>query len=119
MIILTPRRTKTFKYRPEFPERFGSIEDARVHCQTFFQWYNTTHRHSDIGYMTPHAVHHGEAAALNLKRLETLNAAFIAHPKRFRGIAPRPPALPTAAWINPPKKDIARPPILNTVCTLN
>jgi transposase InsO family protein len=109
---------KTFKYRPEFPERFGSIEDARAHCQTFFQWYNTAHRHSGIGYMTPHAVHHGEAAALNLKRLETLNVAFIAHPERFRGIAPRPPALPTAAWINPPKKDIALP-ILNTVCTLN
>ena len=31
---------KTMKYRPDFPERFGSIEDARSHCQTFFAWYN-------------------------------------------------------------------------------
>ena len=31
---------KTLKYRPDFPERFGSIEDARAHCQTFFAWYN-------------------------------------------------------------------------------
>ncbi len=94
---------KTLKYRPDFPDRFGSIQDARAHCQTFFDWYNTIHRHSGIGYMTPHAVHYDEAIALNLQRAETLNAAFIAHPRRFRGITPKPPALPTAAWINPPK----------------
>lgn len=94
---------KTLKYRPDFPERFGSIEDARAHCQAFFNWYNTIHRHSGIGYMTPHAVHYGEAAALNLQRAETLNTAFQTHPQRFRGIAPKPPALPTAVWINPPK----------------
>src|SRR5882762_5712236 len=79
---------KTLKYRPDFPERFGSIQDARAHCQTFFEWYNTIHRHSGIGYMTPHAVHYDEAFALNLQRAETLNAAFIAHPRRFRGITP-------------------------------
>jgi transposase InsO family protein len=37
---------KTLKYRPDFPERFGSIEDARAHCQAFFAWYNTEHHHS-------------------------------------------------------------------------
>jgi putative transposase len=26
---------KTLKYRPNFPARFGSIEDARAHCQEF------------------------------------------------------------------------------------
>lgn len=109
---------KTLKYRPDFPERFGSIEDARAYCQAFFDWYNTVHRHSGIGYMTPHAVYHGEAITLNLQRADVLNAAFIAHPHRFRGIAPRPPVLPTAAWINPPKKEIS-PTQLNTVCTLN
>ena len=109
---------KTLKYRPDFPERFGSIEDARAHCREFFQWYNTVHRHSGIGYMTPYAVHHGEAAAIYLQRAETLNAAFLAHPRRFRGIAPKPPMLPTAAWINPPKKEIP-PPQLNTGCSLN
>jgi len=29
---------KTLKYRPEFPERFGSIEDGRAFCQRFFRW---------------------------------------------------------------------------------
>jgi putative transposase len=104
---------KTLKYRPDFPERFGSIQHARAHCQEFFNWYNTIHRHSGIGYMTPHAVHYGEAVALNLQRADTLNAAFIAHPRRFRGIAPKPPELPTAAWINPPKRELI-PHTLNT-----
>src|SRR3982075_4269485 len=43
---------RTLKYRPDFPERFGSIEDARAHCQHLFQWYNTVHRHSGIALMT-------------------------------------------------------------------
>ena len=34
------------KYRPGFPDRFGSIEDARGFCQSFFQWYNHQHHHS-------------------------------------------------------------------------
>jgi len=100
---------KTLKYRPEFPARFGSIEDARAHCQAFFAWYNGEHRHSGIGFMTPEAVHYGQAAALLRQREETLNAAFLANPKRFKGNAPKPPKLPTAAWINPPKKDDTHP----------
>jgi putative transposase len=109
---------KTLKYRADFPPRFGSIEDARAHCRKFFQWYNTVHRHSGIGYMTPHTVHYGEALALNLQRAATLNTAFIAHPQRFKGIAPRPPSVPLAVWINPPKKDIT-PPTIKSNCSLN
>ena len=96
---------KTLKYRPDFPERFGSIEDARAHCRHFFQWYNATHRHSGIGFMTPEAVHYGRAQALFAQRADTLNVAFRANPKRFKGKIPQPPRLPTAAWINPPKPE--------------
>jgi putative transposase len=96
---------KTLKYRPDFPERFGSIEDARAHCQQFFHWYNTVHRHSGIAYMTPEAVHYGRATALTQQRAITLDTAFAANPNRFKHVAPSPPVLPTAAWINPPKKD--------------
>ena len=96
---------KTMKYRPDFPERFGSIEDARAHCQAFFAWYNTMHRHSGIGYMTPNSVHYGQAQALFATRQVALDAAFAAHPNRFKGKSPQPPALPTAAWINPPTKE--------------
>jgi putative transposase len=98
---------KTLKYRPEFPERFGSIEDSRVHCQHFFQWYNAAHCHSGIGFMTPQNVHFGRAQTLFRRRAQTLDVAFLAHPTRFKGRAPQPPRLPTAAWINPPKQEIA------------
>lgn len=93
---------KTMKYRPDFPARFGSLADARAHCQTFFAWYNTEHRHSGIGYMTPSSVHYGQAQAAHLLRQDTLDAAFLANPKRFKGRRPEPPELPSAVWINPP-----------------
>jgi transposase InsO family protein len=93
---------KTLKYRPDFPERFGCIEDARAHCQTFFAWYNDEHRHSGIAHMTPHSVHHGLAQDLITTRQQALDVAFAAHPGRFKGKRPAPAKLPTAAWINPP-----------------
>ncbi len=105
------------KYRPDFPQRFGCIEDARAHCQQFFPWYNDSHRHSGIGYMTPAAVHHGQAQALFKQRADTLDAAFAAHPKRFKRTRPQPPKLPVAAWINPPKKesDLSKKPLERTL----
>jgi len=109
---------KTLKYRPDFPERFGSIEDARAHCQQFFRWYNDVHCHSGIGFMTPQSVHHGRAQDLHRQRAQTLDIAFLAHPKRFKGKAPQPPKLPTAAWINPPKQETATTKTLST-STLN
>jgi putative transposase len=97
---------KTMKYRPDFPARFGCIADARLHCQTFFAWYNTEHRHSGIGYMTPQAVHHGHAPVLRELRQAALDAAFRAAPQRFKGLRPTPSKLPTAVWINPPAPEI-------------
>ncbi len=93
---------KTLKYRPEFPERFENIEHARAFCRTFFDWYNHQHRHSGIGLMTPAAVHHGQAKALHAERQRVLQAAYTATPERFVRRPPRPPALPTAVWINKP-----------------
>ena len=63
---------KTLKYRPEFPERFHDIEQARAFCRNFFDWYNHSHRHSGIGLMTPAAVHHGQAKALHAERQRVL-----------------------------------------------
>jgi putative transposase len=93
---------KTLKYRPDFPERFGDMEQARSFCQEFFGWYNRDHRHSGIGLLTPEAVHYGRAATLVQARAQVLRAAYAAHPERFVNRPPVPPALPTAAWINPP-----------------
>jgi len=65
---------KTMKYRPEFPERFGSIQDARAFCQTFFPWYNTEHYHSRIGYVTPVQKHTGQAELIIAERKIQLTA---------------------------------------------
>lgn len=109
---------KTLKYRPDFLTRFGSIEDARAHCQEFFRWYNTEHPHSGIALMPPDTVHYGRSTALTAQRSVTLDAAFAAHPARFKGIAPRPSSVPLAVWINPPKK-AATPPSITHICSLN
>ncbi|WP_404361446.1 IS3 family transposase [Methylotuvimicrobium sp. KM1] len=93
---------KTLKYRPDFPVRFGCLEDARSHCQRFFPWYNQSHCHSGIGYMTPATVHFDQAATVYQARAKTLEIAFLANPKRFKGKCPLPPSLPNAVWINPP-----------------
>ena len=93
---------KTLKYRPGFPDRFGSVEDGRAHCREFFPWYNTEHRHSGIGMMTPEAVHYGRASEITAARQQTLFGAYGHHPERFVRRPPSPPVLPSAAWINPP-----------------
>ncbi len=98
---------KTLKYRPDFPARFGALEDARCHSGAFFRWYNTAHRHSALGLLTPHDVHHGRADAKRAARTAVLAAAYAATPERFVHRVPTPPALPTAAWINPPKLLVA------------
>lgn len=94
---------KTLKYRPDFPERFGSIEDARALCQRFFPWYNLEHRHSGIGLMTPEMIHYKRAATVIEARQNVLTRVYEAHPERFVRRPPAPPAAPTAVWINPPK----------------
>lgn len=93
---------KTLKYRPDFPTRFGSLEDARAHCIDFFNWYNTEHYHSSLGLHTPHDVHQHLAETRNRARAHVLSAAYEAHPERFVRRPPTPRVLPTAAWINPP-----------------
>ena len=87
---------KTLKYRPEFPDRFGSIEDGRAFCRRFFRWYNHDHRHSGIGFHTPADVHFGRADQ---------------HPARA---SPRPARLPTpliqnASFASHPSHPAARP----------
>jgi len=98
---------KTLKYRPGFPQRFDSIEHASAFCRQFFSWYNGAHRHSGIGLMTPADVHYGRAEAVHADRERVLAAAYAATPERFVRHPPRPPALPTAAWINKPAEEEA------------
>jgi putative transposase len=94
---------KTLKYRPAFPERFGSIQDARAHGHVFFAWYNTEHRHSALGLLTPADVHCGFSEYRAAARATVLAAAYAAHPERFPRGLPQPPACPQEVWINRPE----------------
>ncbi len=98
---------KTLKYSPNFPDRFGSIQDAREFCQRFFLWYNTAHKHSGIGLVTPEQVHYGQAQQILEQRAVVLESAFKDHTKRFKGKMPKPVPLPKAAWINKPDESQA------------
>ncbi len=94
---------KTLKYSPEFPDRFGSLQDARSFLLDFFQWYNTMHHHSGLGLLTPFDVHHGLAETRLAERAAALRQAFAATPERFVRGVPTPPPLPQAVWINKPR----------------
>ncbi|WP_372371650.1 IS3 family transposase [Candidatus Uabimicrobium sp. HlEnr_7] len=96
---------KTLKYRPDFPERFGSIQDARSFCRTFFLWYNKEHRHTGIALFTPEMVHYGQVQHFYNIRKDTLYQAYLQNPGRFRKGISIPKLVPDAVWINPPKQN--------------
>jgi len=95
---------RTLKYRPEFPDRFGSLEDARAISHDLFAWYNDAHHHSGLSYLTPADVHYGRASTMLEGRHQTRLAAYAAHPERFVQGPPCREILPHAVWINPPAK---------------
>jgi len=95
---------KALKYHPEFPERFETIEDARTFCRRLAAWYNEDHHHSGIGLMTPDQIHFGQADTIHAARQAALDIAFPSKPERFVRKRPKPPQIPTAVWINPPKQ---------------
>lgn len=97
---------KTMKQRPEFPDRFESIEEARAFCLQFFPWYNYEHRHSGIAHMIPYVVHSGQEEQCRVQRQFVLSNAFHQHPERFPKGHPIAKEVPKAAWINKPKQSI-------------
>jgi putative transposase len=94
---------KTLKYRPDFPDRFGCIEDARQFCRAFFPWYNNEHKHTGINLLSPTDVHHGKAESIIASRQIVLNTAYAIHPERFVRKMPEHKPMQQAVWINPPK----------------
>jgi putative transposase len=93
---------KTLKYRPDYPDRFGCLEDARAWAHEFFSWYNHDHHHSGLGLLTPALVHYGQAESVRTQRQQVLLVAYAAHPERFVRGAPQLPELPKEVWINKP-----------------
>ncbi len=94
---------KTMKYRPDYPDRFASIDEARTWVRLFFAYYNDEHYHSGLNLMTPASVHFGAADAIQQHRQSVMAAAFAAQPERFLRGLPVVKRAPTAVYINPPK----------------
>ena len=62
------------------------------------------------------ALANGHACAMRAVRQATLDAAFRATPKRFKGVNPCLAPMPIAVWINPPTPEVQT----NTQhCTVN
>ena len=85
---------KTLKYRPGFPDRFGSIEDARAFCVDFFAWYNQQHRHSGIAMFTPADVHHGEPPRYTRSAAPSSPMPTPPTPSASSRVHPGPPSCP-------------------------
>jgi putative transposase len=69
---------KTKKCRPDYPGRFGSLQDARSWAASFFTWYNSQHYHSGIGLLSPDTVHYGKAESALIRRQQVLEGAYAA-----------------------------------------
>ncbi len=93
---------RTLKYSPAYPDRFGSLLEARSWCERFFPWYNQEHHHPGLHLLTPADVHYGRAQEKLVQRQLVLARAYAAHPERFVMGPPTVPPLAAAVWINPP-----------------
>lgn len=97
---------KTLKYRPDFPECFGCIEDARSFCRDFFNWYNKDHKHSGIAWLTPDDVHYGRVEEVVSKRQIVMDEVYMKNPERFvkgPSIVKKPD---NQVWINKPTEPV-------------
>ncbi|WP_255603223.1 DDE-type integrase/transposase/recombinase [Oscillochloris sp. ZM17-4] len=100
---------KTMKYGPTYPDRFASMDAARVWMRWFADWYNHEHKHSGIALLSPAVVHSGRAPEVIATRQVTLDAAYAAHPERFPRGRPIAPQLPAQVGINLPRPSAAAP----------
>jgi transposase InsO family protein len=75
---------RTLKYRPEYPTKpFDSLEAARTWVAGFVRWYNTQHKHSAIGFVTPEDRHSRADSAILVRRRQVYELARRRHPERW------------------------------------
>lgn len=93
---------KTLKFRPNYqPKGFRSLDDARLWCANFVNWYRYEHHHSGINFLTPAQRHNGEGELIMDNRRKVYEAAKAAHPERWNGRSIRNWTLPTEVFLNP------------------
>ncbi|MDZ4813249.1 MAG: integrase core domain-containing protein [Pseudomonadota bacterium] len=77
---------RTIKYRPQDTQKpFATLTQARAFADRRLHWYNQTHRHSSIHYVTPSQRNAGEGIARLEKRKALYQQARKKHPGRWSG----------------------------------
>lgn len=74
---------KTLKYRVNYPDFFDGIDKAREWAAYFVDWYNTKHKHSGIGMITPEQRHNGQGDKIMNKRNSVMEKAYLTQPERW------------------------------------
>lgn len=77
---------KTLKYVPVYPSKpFDVVDDARQWVAKFCKWYNHSHRHSGLKFVTPVQRHNGEDVKILEQRKHVYEQAKKMHPERWTG----------------------------------
>jgi len=75
---------RTLKYHPSYPSKpFASLDEARAWVASFVDWYNTTHLHSAVRFVTPADRHAGRDATILARRVSVYEAARRRRPERW------------------------------------
>lgn len=75
---------KTLKYIPSYPTKpFESLVEARKWVATFCTWYNYSHRHSGLKFVTPAQRHDGKDIEVLKRRRKVYQRAKKIHPERW------------------------------------
>ena len=98
---------KTMKYRPKYPFKgFSNLEEARKWVEKFVKWYNYSHLHSGINFVTPYQRHYGLDKKIMEKRIKVYEEAKAKHPERWSGNI-RNWTLPEYVSLNPVNEEEA------------
>jgi len=77
---------KTLKYVPAYPTKpFESLDAARRWVASFCTWYNHSHRHSGLKFVTPEQRHVGTDINILEQRKCVYEEAKKLHPERWSG----------------------------------
>lgn len=76
---------RTVKYVPRYPGCFENVQHARTYMETFTHWYNHTHYHSGINFVTPASRHDGDDRQVLAQRKHVYVQARARHPERWSG----------------------------------
>jgi putative transposase len=97
---------RTCKYRPDYPGVFTSLEQARCWALSFAHWYNHTHKHRNLKFVSPAQRHNGADRAIFAARAAVYDEARRRHPERW-SCGTRDWSLADEVWLNRPEQQIA------------